>query len=332
MAQYAAVLKRSTELTIIAACDTSPVARERARSILGDIPVYDDAIEMMSSEPLELVVILTPPSTHEALVLKVLGHGLHVYCEKPLSTTLPNATDLVALAGSLGLGIGWAPDTPFSEPMRTARRLLEAGTIGQLAHLEVRCVNGGPELWHPSPAQFYSPDVGPLCDLGPYCFALLSFFGGKPNRVTAFASTDAPGRVRVNPHTESVIDVGCLTHISGVVEFRSGVTGAFVCSFASPAVNRNEVVLYGSSGVLRLPAPTDHDGDILRWHDETNDWEILHRSMASPASGRGLGVVDLCRRIDASVSFPDWSITALDLLAATEMSIQRGTVVKLVHR
>jgi hypothetical protein len=54
--------------------------------------------------------------------------------------------------------------------------------------------------------------------------------------------------------------------------------------------------------------------------------------MASPASGRGLGVVDLCRRIDASVSFPDWSITALDLLAATEMSIQRGTVVKLVHR
>src|SRR5438874_1643530 len=49
-----------------------------------DIPTtYVDYEEMLNSEPLDAVVILSPNDFHLPMTMKALEKGLHILCEKP---------------------------------------------------------------------------------------------------------------------------------------------------------------------------------------------------------------------------------------------------------
>jgi predicted dehydrogenase len=58
---------------------------------------------------MEVVVNITPPVAHAETTAAALAAGKHVYVEKPITTSLPEAQRLVALAGTAGLLLGGAP-------------------------------------------------------------------------------------------------------------------------------------------------------------------------------------------------------------------------------
>jgi predicted dehydrogenase len=65
-------------------------------------------------------------------VLQAILAGKHVYCEKPLSTTLKNAMGLVQAAEKAGVKHGVVQDKLFLPGIRKLRRLMDAGFFGRV--------------------------------------------------------------------------------------------------------------------------------------------------------------------------------------------------------
>ena len=100
----------------------------------GDVSVYVDAIEMVASERPDLVSICTPDDTHAALLeMCVNGPDIRaVWCEKPLTTDVGKAAQLVSAYKKRGVLLAvnyqrrWNAEM---ERIKTAVRQKKLGTI-----------------------------------------------------------------------------------------------------------------------------------------------------------------------------------------------------------
>ncbi|WP_458209392.1 Gfo/Idh/MocA family protein [Haladaptatus sp. NG-SE-30] len=82
--------------SVVALADVSEAARTEAGESLyvGQGSRYDDYAEMLDSEQLDAVLIGTPHAFHYEQVTAALDQGLHVLCDKPLTTDQETAREL----------------------------------------------------------------------------------------------------------------------------------------------------------------------------------------------------------------------------------------------
>ena len=82
------LLKKIDGLTVIAATDTN---EKRVSEILEKHHVdegYTDCRQMLEKADVDAVYVCTPPETHFQIVMDCINHDKHVFCEKPITTTL----------------------------------------------------------------------------------------------------------------------------------------------------------------------------------------------------------------------------------------------------
>jgi predicted dehydrogenase len=86
---------------------------------------------MMRTESLDFVDICTPPAMHFALAQAALRAGLHVLCEKPLTTRLSQAQSLVELALEKRRVLYPCHNYLYAPVIQELTRILESGEIGR---------------------------------------------------------------------------------------------------------------------------------------------------------------------------------------------------------
>ena len=96
-----------------------------------------------------MLLNLTPPSAHLAVIGSALEAGKHVYTEKPLATTDGDAAALVEEAARRELRIGCAPDIFLGGAYQAARALVDEGAIGEPLSASAAMLLGGQASWHP---------------------------------------------------------------------------------------------------------------------------------------------------------------------------------------
>jgi predicted dehydrogenase len=81
----------------------APSARRRdaLAAELGGVPVYQDAKRAIRELRPQAVSVNSYPDTHASYALTALENGAHVFCEKPLATTVADARTLAATAREL---------------------------------------------------------------------------------------------------------------------------------------------------------------------------------------------------------------------------------------
>ncbi|MCS2441406.1 Gfo/Idh/MocA family oxidoreductase [Bacteroides uniformis] len=87
-------------------------------------------------EGLDLVVINTPDSTHYEYARRALEAGKHVVVEKPFTTTVAEAEELVALAASRGLTLSVYQNRRWDCDFLTVKQILSKGLLGHLVEFE----------------------------------------------------------------------------------------------------------------------------------------------------------------------------------------------------
>ncbi len=106
------------------------------------IQVTTQAEEVFRSD-VEGVVIATPVGTHYRLAKAALLHGKHVLVEKPLTTNVAEAEELVALAQELGRVLMVGHTFEYSPAVNQLRTLIQSGDLdlgfadGMTAHIHV---------------------------------------------------------------------------------------------------------------------------------------------------------------------------------------------------
>lgn len=94
---------------------------------------YPDVLAMLESERLDVVVVAQRyTDTHHAAVTAALAAGCHVYCEKPLTPSLEEGDELVALAAERGLVLAAALPAVHEPRFRALRGWIADGLVGDV--------------------------------------------------------------------------------------------------------------------------------------------------------------------------------------------------------
>lgn len=255
--------------------------------------------ELISDPSIEVVLNLTPPAAHAAVIRACLAAGKHVYTEKPLASDAADAAALVAEAGLLGLRIGCAPDTFLSGAYQAGRALLDAGAIGEPLSVSAAMLVGAQESWHPNPDIFFSDGAGPLLDMGPYYLTAIVSLLGPVARVAGFASTRTRERtIEIGPRAGERFAVATPSHTTAAMELESGVTANLVASFETNGQYVCDLEIHGSGGVIAFPDPNGFDGP-LRIRRGREGWQEVPFASRGDRDARGIGLHDLIEAIAA---------------------------------
>ncbi len=124
-------LRANPEFEIVAACDSAEGNRQRASDELG-CRVYDNHLDLLRSEELDLVSVVTRSDTHADLVCDCLGAGVNTLVTKPWALDTGEARRMIAAREDSGkqlfpwIPMYWAPD------YRRVRSLMDRDRIGEV--------------------------------------------------------------------------------------------------------------------------------------------------------------------------------------------------------
>lgn len=85
-------------LVLSAVCDTNPDRIAAAHELAPDAASFSDAVALLDSATLDLVVISTPPNSHFQWAKEALQRDLHVVLEKPMALTVDECDELMSLS------------------------------------------------------------------------------------------------------------------------------------------------------------------------------------------------------------------------------------------
>jgi len=334
--RYVTGLRHFDELEI-AWCADIDVALAKHRAAELDLPIGgspDDAIAGHLGEA-ALALNLTPPNAHAQVTTDLLRAGFHVYTEKPLATTVDDASELLEVAREAERLLGAAPDWFLGPTGRAASAAVRSGAIGEPIAVTGFITHSQVETWHPNPAIFFQPGGGPVFDLGPYYVSVLAVLLGPIRSVAALMRTGAPTRaVTTADRVVDVVPVDVPTHAVAVLEHASGVVGNLTMSFEVWERTMPFIEVYGTEGTLSVPMPHESDGPLrLKLHGE-DDWRDV-----APAAGeayvRGIGVAQMAEALRSGAppaASGELGFHVLEVLTAIERSSTERSFVAVGKR
>lgn len=203
--------------------------------------------EAAREDGIDFVVVVTPNHSHYEICKAFLEAGIHVACDKPVTTSYAQAKELQKLAEEKGLLFMVTYIYTGHVTAKYARDLVASGEIGEVravmaeypqGWLAFEADFGGKQgEWRCDPKQ--SGGVNCLGDLGTHVEnAVATMTGLKVKRVLAKLDVVVPGRVLDD--NDSVM-----------VEFENGATGIYWTSqIAIGYDNSLRIRIYGSKGTI----------------------------------------------------------------------------------
>ena len=237
---------------VAGALSATPEKARRSGAVLGlSERSYGDFAEMIAREAarpdgIEAVAIVTPNHLHAPAALACLNAGLHVICDKPLTTTLAHALELRAAARASDRIFAVTYNYSGYPLVRHARAMVAASELGEIRLVQLQYAQdwltepleatGQKQAeWRTDPAR--SGQGGCIGDIGTHAFQLAHFVtGAQPQSLLADLSTFVPGR-RVDDNAQILL------------RYANGARGALWASQVAPG-NENNLALrvYGAKG------------------------------------------------------------------------------------
>jgi predicted dehydrogenase len=253
--RIAARIDDKYELVAGALSSTPDRARQSGAELgLAADRVYDDYRQMAIREArlrngIEAVAIVTPNHLHFPVAREFLKRGIHVICDKPLTSTLKDAKKLAALVARHDALFVLTHNYTGYPMVRQARQMIADGVLGQIRLVQVEYVQDWlaepleetgqkQAAWRTDPEQ--SGAGGATGDIGTHAFNLAEFVSGRTiEALAADVHTFVAGR-RVDDNA----------HV--LLRFAGGAKGTLWCSQVAPGhENGLRLRVYGTKGGLR---------------------------------------------------------------------------------
>ncbi|MFD4867509.1 Gfo/Idh/MocA family protein [Streptomyces sp. NPDC058412] len=133
-----------------AVCDVDAALADRTARQYGAVP-YTCQSDMLAGQALDAVLLAAPPQEHPALAVEALGHGLHVWMEKPPAVRAADLDPVIAARGDRVVVVGLKK--VFMPAARKALELLAMPGTGRLTSLYARYALSVPESGGELPAR-----------------------------------------------------------------------------------------------------------------------------------------------------------------------------------
>ncbi|TDI70425.1 MAG: Gfo/Idh/MocA family oxidoreductase [Bacteroidetes bacterium] len=221
--------------------------------------VYSDSSELINDDKIDAVSIVTSDRSHSPIALEALSKRLHVFCEKPLATSVADADRMVNAAHEAGVIHMVNFSYRRSSALLAAKEMVESGEIGRLLHVEAHYL----QSWLVSKAwgDWREDDTwlwrlstnhgsgGVLGDIGVHMLDLVTYCAGNVDWLRCDLRTfnKAQGN-QIGEYELDANDSAVLT-----LSFQNGALGTLSMSrWATGHLNSIGVSLHGDKGAIRI--------------------------------------------------------------------------------
>lgn len=242
-----------------------------------------DYHDILKDTSIDMVEINTPHHLHHQMVLEAAKYKKHIQLQKPMGLNISECRDMIEATKAAGVKFKVMENFIFYPPYRKAKKILDAGEIGELQSIRIRLGAAGTGGWYvPLNTWLWrlaetDRGGGPtIYDDGYHKFSVGVFYGGEVERVFAwidrsFGLIDSPAIVSW--------------------KHKNGVLGYIDATF-SPNLNApskyysadERVELTGTKGVIWLPYCTGklfdespvilhRDGQTIHYENIRSDWQ-----------------------------------------------------------
>jgi predicted dehydrogenase len=310
----AAALDGLAELVAGAFSSDESKSRAQGRALgLSDSRVYGDFEEMADREAardpeerVDFVSIVTPNHVHFPAARAFIERGIHVVCDKPMTTALEDAEQLCRLVDEHRVVFALTHNYTGYPMAKQARALVRAGTLGTIRKVIVEYSQGWLSTlleatgqkqaeWRTDPVR---AGAGAIGDIGSHAENLVRYVTGlELERLYADVSTFVEGR-RLDD------DANMLLH------FRGGAKGTLSCSqICAGEENRLSLRVYGTEAGLEWNQEDPNFLRVRRGSGPTEMFKPGHPFLAPEAqrvthlpSGHPEGFLEAFASIYANVS------------------------------
>lgn len=247
---HARVYREMDGAQLVGVADANPSNAAKIGNRL-NVPYYSDVEKLLEEQKPDLVSISVPTSLHFNVGMDMIKRGLHVLVEKPITSTLEQAEELVAAAKKQGVMLAVGHIERFNPAVMELRRRLKEGYAGRVYKIHNQRLS-------PYPSRIQ--DAGVVIDLASHDIDLMRYLTGEEI-------------IRVYGETLQTINSDREDMFNGLLRFRNGTVGVLDVNWMTPTKIRRLTVT-GARGMFDCNLISQ---ELFFYENETapSQWDAL---------------------------------------------------------
>jgi predicted dehydrogenase len=167
------------EVASVVACDRDENRLTKMRKSFYGIETAPDHEKTIDRGDVDIVVIATPVSSHHEIAKRALEAGKHVFIEKPMTSSVAEAEDLINIAEQKNLKLFVDHTFIYTGAVRKMKEIITSGRLGEIYYFDSVRVNLG----------LFQHDVNVIWDLAPHDLSIMDYLlQQRPKAVSAIGS------------------------------------------------------------------------------------------------------------------------------------------------
>lgn len=253
-------------------CTAHRETAEQAKSDFGFEFATNDFRELINHPKIDIIHICSPNIFHKEQVLAALAAGKHIYCDKPLVCSDPEAQAIKAALQNYSGIHQMTFHLRFYPATLKAKNLIEEGSLGKIISFRIAYYHSG--SIDPQKSMGWKQETemggGVLADLGSHAIDLAYFLAGEFDRIAGVSRILYPKRPgkdgamkKVTSEDFVIINAQMKNGCLGVIEASKVATGI-----------QDEIrfEIYGTHGALRF---NSMEPNFLEFYNQSEPDEPL---------------------------------------------------------
>lgn len=276
---------------LAAVCDINAGRMEYLKQKYG-IPGYEDFNEMMISEQLDAVVVLTESGNHAKHVIELAQYRKHIVVEKPMALRLSDADRMIEACDANSIKLFVVKQNRFNKPITKLRQALIQGRFGKLVLGSVRvrwCRDQSyydRDLWRGT----WAMDGGVLTNQASHHLDMLQWMMGDVDEIYALGATRL---VEIETEDTAVVSL----------RFNNGALGSIEATTAArPKDQEGSISILGEHGLVEVGGFAMNEIKAWQFRNETKiDKEVKEKFSVNPPNVYGFGHKEYYDHVVASI-------------------------------
>ena len=133
-------IKDKNNVEAIAVADCWKTRAEEGKTKTGAQHAFDDYRKVLEIKDIDYVTIATPEHWHAQMTIDALDAGKAVYCEKPMTHSIPEAQAVIKKQKETKLPIQVGVQGMSDDSYSSAAKAIEEGVLGQVVQAQIEYV------------------------------------------------------------------------------------------------------------------------------------------------------------------------------------------------
>ena len=264
---------------LVAVCDLDE-AKAKGIASKYQIPYYTDMHQMMLSEDIDVIVVLTESGNHAKHVIELAKYKKHIVVEKPMALNLDDADKMIEACDGAGIKLFVVKQNRFNGPVVKLREALEKGRFGKMVMGTIRVRWCRDQKYYDQDAWrgTWALDGGVLTNQASHHIDLLEWMMGDVDSVFAKSTT-------------ALVDIEAEDTAVAILKFRNGALGIIEATTAvRPKDLEGSISILGEKGTVEIGGFAVNEMKVWNFIESNDDdKEVISKFSVNPPSVYGFG-------------------------------------------